>query len=355
MFYDELVEQYRTNPNLGLPQRRVLAFLQDEQTKRILFDAKQAALFVDLQEFPTEETLHRLRFPFDQLYLEFTEPISIPWRQGDELEDALRGFIVFPSITFIPQSQTTEASAISGHQIVALKTATNFASKGQPLRIGNRIYTTTEKQYAESAFHYDLANHAVLTSMKLALTPPDPSTFPLNMAIDPESYFASTDLEGEGRHIGYWERSCHSYGSLVSWVLVYLMSKSIGLQQEPISRQVRRQYERSGEVLRPWHICKIEPKWASAGVKVNADVGSGSKHGYRYDVIGHLRLGRHRVRSLDGSWSYIERFEWIAPHQRGLANELYIPKTYLAKGGKRPHPVMANYLDDYPSVRESKT
>ena len=47
------------------------------------------------------------------------------------------------------------------------------------------------------------------------------------------------------------------------------------------------------------------------------------RHSYRYDVAGHIRFGRHRLR--DGSHRTTR--EWIRPHQRGLANSNYVPAT----------------------------
>ena len=51
--------------------------------------------------------------------------------------------------------------------------------------------------------------------------------------------------------------------------------------------------------------------------------GAGVKHGIRYDVRGHFR------RLETG------KTIWVRPHQRGLQNELYVPKTYVV--AKEPH------------------
>jgi hypothetical protein len=63
------------------------------------------------------------------------------------------------------------------------------------------------------------------------------------------------------------------------------------------------------------------------------------QHRYRYDVIGHLRFGKHKR----GDGSYSHTIEWVAPHQRGLQHSMYIPKTHRVEGGKTIAPEMRRY------------
>jgi hypothetical protein len=117
------------------------------------------------------------------------------------------------------------------------------------------------------------------------------------------------------------------------------MAKSVKIreEQEPMSRQVRRALEREKKIPAPWHVVYVEPK---TGVKGTPGGGEGAEHGYRYDVIGHLRCGRHKTK--DG---YRETIEWVSDHQRGLKHELYIPKTYQVEGNRKIEPsVLRNYL-----------
>ena len=44
--------------------------------------------------------------------------------------------------------------------------------------------------------------------------------------------------------------------------------------------------------------------------------------------------------------TYRERPEWISPHQRGLANDLYIPATRKYEGGKVASERMLEYLGE---------
>ena len=63
--------------------------------------------------------------------------------------------------------------------------------------------------------------------------------------------------------------------------------------------------------------------------------GEGSSHGYRYDVRGHFRQGHTRTYHLkDGSTKEVHIGKrWIAAHQGGLDNDIYIPHHYEKKKG----------------------
>jgi hypothetical protein len=84
---------------------------------------------------------------------------------------------------------------------------------------------------------------------------------------------------------------------------------------ESVTPAINAKRERKGKSrLEPYYVCRIRGvQYDSAG----NPTGEGAKHGIRYDVRGHFR------RMTDG------RTTWVRPHQRGLANELYIPKTYV--------------------------
>ena len=78
--------------------------------------------------------------------------------------------------------------------------------------------------------------------------------------------------------------------------------------------RMRVRYDTVNDRLEPYYVCRIRGvQYDSAG----NPAGEGSKHGIRYDVRGHFR------RMTNGKTT------WVRAHQRGLANELYIPKTYV--------------------------
>lgn len=84
---------------------------------------------------------------------------------------------------------------------------------------------------------------------------------------------------------------------------------------ESASESINAKRERKGKSrLEPYYVCRIRGvQYDSAG----NPTGEGAKHGIRYDVRGHFR------RMTNGKTT------WVRPHQRGLANELYVPKTYV--------------------------
>ncbi len=96
----------------------------------------------------------------------------------------------------------------------------------------------------------------------------------------------------------------------------YVNCENIYLHRDDeVSESVNAKRERKGKNrLEPYYVCRIRGvQYDSAG----NPTGEGAKHSIRYDVRGHFR----RLTNA--------KTTWVRPHQRGLENELYIPKTYL--------------------------
>ena len=104
-------------------------------------------------------------------------------------------------------------------------------------------------------------------------------------------------------------------------LLAYMTAKGIEIVEHPTSRNTRRLLERKA-LPNPWHVIKVEPKFVVDEYGEEREE-TNRRHSYRYDVAGHIRFGRHRLR--DGS--HRSTREWIRPHQRGLANSNYIPAS----------------------------
>ena len=128
-----------------------------------------------------------------------------------------------------------------------------------------------------------------------------------------------------------WESGgfCELIGSLDSSLeedLMYMRKVAIGCigyincenveirEEAPPPALAKARERRRGKVPEPYYVCYIEDRKAGYGMG-----GVGTKHGYIYDVRGHFRR-------LDET-----RVTWVRPHQRGLANDMYIPKTYKVK------------------------
>lgn len=162
----------------------------------------------------------------------------------------------------------------------------------------------------------------------------DPSQIPENYP--KQAFNAGEDLGIENRYLGWWEQVLLNYSSLTSWILLYLMAKGIEIVEEPLPRSEKRRKERESkknekeETTYPndWHIIQSKPRFSNGSSNGN---GSGKQHRFRYDVMGHLRHGRHQLK--DGTWKLI--LEWVTPHQRGLNNSLYIPAIRKAEVNKK--------------------
>ena len=118
-----------------------------------------------------------------------------------------------------------------------------------------------------------------------------------------------------------------STGMATARLLSYMTAKGIEIVEKHQPRAQRRLLTKK-KVPNPWHMIRVSPT-----IRRNADgediiPGAGGEHGYRYDVAGHLRYGRHRL--ADGS--YRITVEWVRAHQRGLQHELYIPAVRNYKG-----------------------
>jgi hypothetical protein len=277
--------------------------LEDPNTKRILFDSRQAALFDAIDETVPYEFHKKLHWPFPQFYLEFTEPI-LTSNQEPEQQDYLRAILV-------DDTNAVEAiMEINGQRISFRGTIVTF------------FYDNPKGDFVDRTWFYDLRSGEAFTRWLITQENADPSRISGLTLKSNDFVMAGRMGAEEGRYVGWWERQMISSSQLLAWIMSYLMAKSIRIEAEDISRQQRRWHERNGLIPKPWHYVKLDPKIVMAhGYQ---EEGLGIHHRYRYDVIGHLRFGRHKR----GDGTYSHTVEWIAPHQRGLTNTVYIPKTY---------------------------
>lgn len=102
--------------------------------------------------------------------------------------------------------------------------------------------------------------------------------------------------------------------NLAMAIVAYIHCVNMQLVEHATPEKVNRKRAAKGKrILQPYYTVEVRPEYQRTGEAGHA--GSGTKHGHRYDVRGHFR------RLSDG------RLTWIGAHQRGLANELYIPAT----------------------------
>lgn len=99
--------------------------------------------------------------------------------------------------------------------------------------------------------------------------------------------------------------------NLAAGLVAYVNSVGFTLREHKVDEKVNRKRVNKGKrKLEPYYTVQLTGQYAERG---EGGHGAGAGHTYRYDVRGHFR------RLEDG------RLIWVRPHQRGLANELYIP------------------------------
>jgi hypothetical protein len=287
------------NNNVRQVYNGLAAALTDSHTKLILFDSRQAAEFAKPSNSQWRENWSgKLNLPFEQFYLEFTEPIMMA-----EVEP---GF-----------NERARALMVLRHPISGIMHCTFFFEDHD--KNGDEVFVDRTWQINK--------DWQAITRVHLTREEPDASIIPF-AEID-DIIVAGCQAEYPDRHIGWWERIIMYYTAFLRWTVLYMMAKSIEIISEPLPRNVRRNMERKG-IPNPWHIVRVEPRIVKRG---GIPTEEGSSHGFRYDVMGH-------VRCLPSG-----EFIWVKPHQRGLQHELYIPKISKFEGGKVPDERMGDYLD----------
>ena len=320
-FHDRLRRRYQ-EPNRTSPiDQWCSRWLLSTDTKRILFDSRQAVLMAQAGENLPEHIQGRLRTPFDILYLEFTQPIWLDIGLYEKRVKSLRAMLV------VPYQQPADTPM------------------GHPLHVTAWI-TEDHENISTISFLHNLAtghSHCPAGTIREAAGALNhvPPQVPGHLD-DDQTLRIGPD---EGRTLGSVEEMIWQTGQLLNWTCAYMMAKSIRIVEERPSRQVRRNLARRG-IPNPWHVVRVDPR--ITGPEPPPDIETGQGPGIRFDVIGHLRFGRHRLR--DGS--HRASIEWVRPHQRGLANQLYIPKTSRFQQGRPISPRMAEYWGP-PQERES--
>jgi hypothetical protein len=304
--------------------------LESDDTKRLIFDARQAKVFDESVEID-ERRREKIHAPFGRMYLELTDPILLK-AQEPGCQDVLWSVLYYRDVTDAPE---VLGDGKTRRQVPVTK-VTFFYKSGDQVQFVDRTWSVSPEGYpmvgrppktVTSRYKKQEGN---LTAS--GLTIPD---------LLPE-YVKEGELVSvfELEKLGWWEEAIISNTNLLYWMFAYTMAKSVEIIELPTSRQVRRALARDNRVPNPWHVVRVEPKRVKGKPEV---VGaSGIKHSYRYDVIGHLRFAKRKTK--DG---YKDSIEWVSDHQRGLENELYIPKTYKVEKGKDiAVKEMETYFDD---------
>ena len=267
------------------------SLIEAEETRRVIIDGRQAqALFG--AEIPATHR-HKVRLPFERVYIELTEGIDY----FQEVEST--------SYNGVPLTPDERNPARLSLRAIYVEPLSRPGLSGLPT--ARHYVTMLSTQYdsdgvvRETSFDYD--------------------------ATTGQAFHERTDA-------GF----VRDLAGLLFGLCAYMMVKSVRIvRYQPETRAERRRLAANRRIPQPWHVVRVEPR-IQDGSPIPEEIEI-REHGYRYDVIGHLRFGKHK--RADGTYSHT--IEWVRPHQRGLRHELYIPKTSHFRRRGKIAPEMGEY------------
>jgi hypothetical protein len=333
-YYPKLLEQYRlcaedksSDVLTGYQFNYLVKQLTHPNCKRLIFDARQAKVFDESEEID-ERRRDKIKPPFGFFYLELTEPIQLKAQEPGCCD-------VLWSLLF--QSNVIEAVEVinkgKARRTIPITKVTFFYKSNDLIQFVDRTWSMSPEGYPLVGRPPKHITSRYNTPAKgLGMVKGEGAT--ASGLVDPKllpDYVQEGELVSifELEKYGWWEDAMISNSNLLWWIFAYTMAKSVEIVQVPVSRQVvRAAMRKEGKLPEPWHVVQVRPHTIKGRPEVVGET-DGVKHSYRYDVIGHLRFNRHKTK--DG---YKDTIEWIADHQRGLENELYIPKTYKVEKDK---------------------
>lgn len=252
----------------------IRAYVDIAQAKTILFQIEQMDVFAKIQREFTDALDYRL--PFPEIFIQF----SRPWRTAlldPEKERVFLGMVL--SQRKVDNVEYENLRRRWGESLYPI----DFNVKDDIYL--NWVYTIAQDgEMASVAWQSDTVHHKFADNHDLIVN----ANLLQNLAI-----------------------ACIGY---INCENVYLE------KQGEVSEAVNRKREAKGKGrLEPYYVCRVR------GVQYDSHAtGEGSKHGVRYDVRGHFR------RLETG------KTLWVRPHQRGLQNELYVPKVYRVAQDSKP-------------------
>lgn len=300
-------ELQKIHPHKTLSQ--ILELVQDEEvawndcldsaenSRTIVFSGEQANVFMDIAA--TYRSPLEYRLPFSDVIIQFTKPLPVQilsptsWAATD---DKIIGLVLSQRIT--DQSRVDQMLGIKddlkSNPFAMLRVSSDAMKLGSAVNGCIVIYED-----------YEILRIGWVSDSE-------------NEILDEESDNIKQSNSDYVQKIIQLKRRIKN---LAICCIGYINCENIYLHQEGgAPEKVNRKREAKGKSrLEPYYVCRIR------GVNYDSvATGTGSAHHIRYDVRGHFR------RLTTGKTT------WIRPHQRGLQNELYIPKTYKVDKGSKP-------------------
>lgn len=252
--------------------------------KSILFRSDQAQVFTSVHEKYFETLDYKL--PFGSVFLQFDQPISIDYQKRHERD--------------VDRSQLI---ALALYQEVFTRTQIEADVNQKDKR--QRDFDVGELGIRE--FTFNEHDEAVFNRICFLYA---------DWGIDSIAWQSGSTSEELNTFDGVRFEAVSLWKNVAIACIGYINCENVYLQREGGADDAtnQRRVSKGKSRLEPYYVCRIRGvQYDSAG----NPTGEGAKHGIRYDVRGHFR------RMADGKTT------WVRPHQRGLANELYVPKTYV--------------------------
>lgn len=263
----------------------------------IVFDAEQVNVFWDLIKNRNFVPSIEYRLPFENVWIQFSRPVSLSTLSDKvAVEHGLGRLFESPAL-LLSQSHITQDDVLRAVH-----------------RQSHRLNTPIDDAVSFVNEDWENRSSGVLNTVRVIDREMDCQIIHWE-DIDPDNMYLSENCSPEH------EPDAMRFRLLAAACIQYINCENIYLEKQgEVPEAVNRKREAKGKSrLEPYYVCRIK------GVQYDGHAtGEGSKRGIRYDVRGHFR------RLETG------KTIWVRPHQRGLTNELYIPKVYKVNKGAKP-------------------
>jgi len=300
------------------------------ERKRFFLDAEPVEQYASNTVLPPQYIRDIIQLPYPSMYMEFSRGVEIGEQEPNREHDGTFYSDTVKAIFL----DSDESTLMSASEDLPPLTVVAFMDDPTGLR------QPSAWGWRWRAFFMNLQTGKAYTPLDRIVKGHDPSLAPpdgvLEMMADTgaviqnelggthdiENPFIEAGSFGMNRYIGWWERCIMATARTISWLTVFLTARGVNAYPSTVLPRAERKLLKKNPMLRtpqPFHIVNIgNPTYSSSGD------GTKRHQTVRYDVRGHLRYGRHKLKNGD----YRATIEWVQPHQRGLANGRYVPPTY---------------------------
>lgn len=263
-----------------------------KSAKTILFSADQAAVFRGVTKDYTDSL--EFRSPFEQILLQFDKPLPIESvAEGKVLfEDRILGIMLSQGV--IDRGAIEAAKELRAMSLLTDGVYSPVGLENELGKVHNVIVIVFEDMNIYRMSWISDGLHETVSQM-------------IAEEVDDVEHMSPEMLNYQ---IGL--------KNLVIACIGFINCDNVKLEEVRPYVNVRKlRKNKNKKAPEPYYVCRIDK--VDRGTVAT---GTGTAHSYRYDVRGHFRR-------LQG------RTIWVRAHQRGLANDVYVPKLYEAPKNAR--------------------